>query len=253
MEPFRPFHGDSMIHRADPRARILTTVALVLLVVIVRRFEVLGLALGVAVAAVFLARLSPVGVLGRLVPLNLLMLMLGLLLPLTASGPAWFHLGPLPVAQDGLLLAARIALKANAILLVLLALVGTLDTAVLGHALSHLRVPDKLAHLFLFTVRYLDVLWREYLRQAAAMKVRGFRPRMNRHTYRTYGYLAGMLLVRSFDRSERVLAAMKCRGFQGRFYLLDHFTFSRRDLPFCIAATVLFSALILLEVLLRVA
>ena len=82
----------------------------------------------------------------------------------------------------------------------------------LGHALGHLHVPRKLAHLLLFTVRYLDVLDREYRRLRAAMKVRSFRPRMSLHTYRAYGYLVGMLLVRSFDRSERMLAAMKCRG-----------------------------------------
>ena len=48
---------------------------------------------------------------------------------------------------------------------------------------------------------------------------------MNGHSYRTFGYLVGMLLVRSFDRSERVLAAMKCRGFRGQYWLLDHFSF----------------------------
>ncbi len=57
------------------------------------------------------------------------------------------------------------------------------------------------------------------------MKVRGFRPHMDRHTYRSMGNLFGMLLVRAYDRSQRILAAMKCRNFQGRFYLLDHFHF----------------------------
>jgi cobalt/nickel transport system permease protein len=78
--------------------------------------------------------------------------------------------------------------------------------------------------------------------------VRGFRPGVNRHTYRSFGYLAGMLLVRSLDRSERIVAAMKCRGFRGRFYLLDHFAFSpARDVPFGIAATLAVLALAWLE------
>ena len=109
-------------------------------------------------------------------------------------------------------------------------------------------MPDKLSHLLLFTVRYLDVLHREYLRMRAAMKVRGFRPRMDRHTYRSYGYLVGMLLVRSFERSERIMAAMKCRGFRGHFYLLDHFAFSRRrDLPFCATSLALLLTVAWLE------
>ena len=104
-----------------------------------------------------------------------------------------------------------------------------------------------LIHLLLFTVRYIDVLHREYLRLAAAMKVRAFRPRMNLHTYATYGNLVGMLLVRSLDRSERILAAMKCRGFQGHFYLLDHFTCSRRDLWFAVASSCIVALLVAAE------
>ena len=121
----------------------------------------------------------------------------------------------------------------NAIVLTLIVLLGTLDTVTLGHAMSHLRVPDKLTHLFLFTVRYLDVLRREYLRLRAAMKTRAFRPRMTGQTCRAYGYLVGMLLVRSYERAERVHRAMLCRGFRGRFHLLSHFALRPVD---CIAA-----------------
>ena len=39
--------------------------------------------------------------------------------------------------------------------------------------------PDKLTHLFLFTVRYLGVLHHEYQRLLSAMRVRAFRPRMS--------------------------------------------------------------------------
>jgi cobalt/nickel transport system permease protein len=113
--------------------------------------------------------------------------------------------------------------------------------------MNHLRVPHKLTHLLLFTVRYLDVLRREYGRLNAAMRLRGFRPRTNMHTYRTYGHLIGMLLVRSLDRSERVVAAMKCRGFRGHFYLLDHFHFSRLDAPFAFATVVVLAGLAWLE------
>jgi len=241
--------SSSLIDRVDPRARIVTAVGFsVVVALMANHFPTLATALVVAALGVVLARLSPAAVLRRLAAFNLFVLLLAVVLPLSAEGPPLFSLGPLDFSQEGFLLAAKIALKGNAIILALMVLLGTLETTVLGHALSHLRVPDKLAHLLLFTVRYLDVLHREYLRLAAAVKVRGFRPRMDAHTYRTYGYLVGMLLVRSFDRSERIVAAMKCRGFRGRFYLLDHFAFSRRDVPFCIVSGVLLAGLVLLEV-----
>jgi cobalt/nickel transport system permease protein len=163
------------------------------------------------------------------------------------TGGGGFRFGFLLFSHDGLWLALQIALKANAIVLGLMALVGTMDAMTLGHALCHLHVPDKLAHLLLFTVRYLDIFHREYGRLRAAMKVRGFRPHMNLHTYRVYGYLVGMLLVRSFDRSERIVAAMKCRCFRGRFYVLSHFHFSSRDVPFCAAFLMLLATLALVN------
>ena len=231
----------------DPRARVLAALGLSLLVVVAGRFSVLGAALAAAVVVCGLSGLPIRVVLKRLLPLNALMLALLLLLPLTTSGTPLATLGPLRFSREGLRLGAAIALKGNVVMLTLLALLGTMDAGTLGHALSHLRVPDKLTHLLLFTVRYLDVLHREHLRLRAAMKVRGFRPRMDRHTYRTFGYLVGMLLVRSFDRAERILAAMKCRGFRGRFHLLDHFAFSRRDVPFCAASAMVLLLLVTLE------
>ncbi len=237
----------SWIGRTDPRARLVSAVAFSVVVAMADRFVVLGSALAVMLCATALSGVSLRVVIGRLLLLGGLLLPLILLLPLTTAGTSVLTIGPICPTREGLLLGATVALKANAIMLALLSLLGSMDATTLGHTLSHLHVPDKLTHLLLLTVRYLDVLHGEMLRLWSAMKVRGFRPRMDGHTYRTYGYLIGMLLVRSFDRSQRVMAAMKCRGFRGKFHLLDHFAFSRRDLPFCIASTVILFTLALLQ------
>ena len=79
------------------------------------------------------------------------------------------------------------------------------------------------------------------------MKVRCFRPRTDRRTCRAYGHLVGMLLVRSLDRSERVMDAMKCRGFKGEFYVLRHFIYRSRDLAFACGFSVLVIFLALLQ------
>ncbi|MGA2619812.1 MAG: cobalt ECF transporter T component CbiQ [Thermoguttaceae bacterium] len=242
-------HADgSWLARVDPRVRILAAAVLSVVAAAAQRMPTMGVALAAAVLAVGWAGLPAGAVLRRLLPMEIILLLLVLVLPWTARGEPLVSAGWPAPSREGLLLAAVIIVKAHAIVLGVLALVGTMDGTVLGHALAHFHVPRKLVHLLLFTVRYLDVLEREYRRLRAAMKVRSFRPRMDGHTYRAYGYLVGMLLVRSFDRSERVLAAMKCRGFRGRFYLLDHFVFcGRRDLPFCAAAAALLAILFWLE------
>lgn len=235
------------LDRIDPRSRLLAALAFAALTALVNRPSAVLVALSAAVLCTAMSGLRLGTVLRRMAPVNLFMLLLIALMPLASDGREIGRLGPLSYGEEGLLLALVIALKGNAIVLMLVALLGSLDVHTVGHALSHLRVPDKLTHLLLFTVRYLDVLRREYGRLNAAIRLRGFHPGANRHTYRTYGHLIGMLLVRSLDRSERVVAAMKCRGFRGHFYLLDHFHYSRRDVPFALGILLLLTSIAWLE------
>jgi len=236
-----------LLDRIDPRGRILAALAFALLTAVSNRPVTVLAALAVAVLCTTMSGLGPAMVVRRMTPVNVFMLMLIALMPLGSGGREIGRLGPLSYGEDGLYLALTIAVKGNTIVLMLVAMLGSLDINTVGHAMNHLRVPDKLIHLLLFTVRYLDVLRREYGRLSAAMRLRGFQPRANMHTYRTYGHLIGMLLVRSLDRSERVVAAMKCRGFRGHFYLLDHFHFSRLDVPFAVASVVVLAGLAWLE------
>jgi cobalt/nickel transport system permease protein len=216
----------------DPRTRLIASVLFSLLVAAASSLPALSAALALALVAAGWTGALTQGHWKRLIPVNAFVLLLLILLPCSGGATPLWTMGPVVFAQEGLLLAVQIGLKANAIVLGVLVLLAGLESATLGHALGHLGVPQKLTHLLLFTVRYLNVLHREYQRLRAAMKSRGFRPRVDWHTYRTVGYLVGMLLVRSLDRAERIVAAMKCRGFCGRFYLLDHFAFSVRDVWF---------------------
>jgi cobalt/nickel transport system permease protein len=112
----------------------------------------------------------------------------------------------------------------------MIALLATTPIFTLGRAMSKLYFPDKIIHLFLFTYRYIHVIFQEYRRLTNAMRIRGFMPRTNIHTYRSYAYLVGMLLVRSYDRAERIHRAMLCRGFSGKYYTLSRFSINIGDI-----------------------
>lgn len=233
----------SVLRRIDPRVLLMSALAFSVLFAIGNTPWVLacGVVLGAALVA-----LSPMPLrlaLRRIAVVNLFVAAVALTLPLSVPGDALFEWGPLRYTSQGLRQSGVIMLKTNAIVLFLTALIGPVDPVALAHGLSHLRLPDKLVHLLLFTIRYLHVVHLEYLRLVHAMRLRGFEPRANRHTYQTYANLAGMLMVRSFDRSDRVLAAMKCRGFHGRFYMLRHFRYHAVDGMFAAAALAVFSAL----------
>ena len=79
------------------------------------------------------------------------------------------------------------------------------------------------------------------------MKIRSFKPGTNLHTYRSYAYLAAMLLVRSYDRADRVYQAMICRGFHGTFYSLRTFSWRRRDGIFLMVSLLALTLVLYLE------
>lgn len=242
-----PSGGCRALDWVDPRARVLAAGLFSVEVAFAQDFLALGAAMGASIVGAACCGATWGELLKKMTPVNLFMLSLLAILPWTFAGPPLFTLGGGAYSAEGLKLAAAIALKGNAVVLALLALLGSLSVSNLGHALSHLHVPDKLTHLLLFTVRYLSVLRREHLRLAEAMRLRGFHPRMNLHTYRSYGHLIGMLLVHGLDRSERVMTAMKCRGFRGHFYLLDHFAYSRVDARFALVVAAVLGLVACLE------
>jgi cobalt/nickel transport system permease protein len=236
------------IQALDPRARILAAVAFALVTVSLSNLWVLLAPLGLAGAALLAARLPTGPTLRRVALMDGFIVFILVLLPFTMPGAPVFTLFGWPASWAGLERAAGIALKANAIVLMLLSLVGSMEATTLGHALARLRVPESLVHLLLFTVRYIAVMDDEYRRLRRAMKTRGFRPRTNGHTFRTFGYLIGILLVRALERSERILQAMKCRGFTGRLPLLDDLRYAWRDALFGVGTATALTLLLILDV-----
>jgi len=227
--------GTSVIHRLDPRVKLVVAGLFSAVVAMARSPVAVWLSLLLAVLWLGLAHLNLKKVGTRLLMVNGFIFFLWLILPFTFPGQPAFMVGPLTASRQGLELAGLLTLKSNTILLALISLVTTISIPTLGQALHHLRLPHKLCYLMLFTYRYLYVFEQEYHRLRQAIKVRGFRPRTNLHTYRTYAYLVAMLLVRSHDRAERVFQAMRCRGFKGKFYSLHQFSWHRRDLVFLVS------------------
>jgi len=234
-EPF--IIGDSLIHRLDPRLRLVCAGGYSFVTALSYSFTSLTVSLGISVLLTGLARLNLGEVFRRLAIINGLLLFFWVMLPLTFEGQTLFCVGPLRVSCEGVVLSAQITLKSNAIMLAFVALVATSSLATLGHAMNRLRVPGKMVHLLLLTYRYVFVIEQEYHRLTRAAKMRCFRPGTNMHTYRTYAWLIGMLFVRAWARAERVHQAMVCRGFRGKFYCLHEFSFTRRDIVWSVFMT----------------
>ncbi len=230
--------GNSLLHRRDPKVKVIVATTFITVAAISNSFTVVTMALALASVLTLLARLDAVALLKRLLAANTFTIFLWLTLPLTYGGEDFVRLGPLALSGKGLYLAALITLKTNTIVLSLLALLGTSRIANIGHALEGLHLPKRLCFLLLFSYRYVFVIYQEYQKLNRAARMRCFIPATNIHTYRTYGYLFGMTLVRSWNRATRVHQAMLLRGFNGRLIPLAQQTVCKNDIIFL--ATCLF-------------
>ena len=237
-----------VLTRLDPRVRVVCLLIFAVIICLCERPAVLAWGLG-ASALLLLFSGVPFGrVLRRLAAVNAFMLLLVITLPPFLPGAPAFNIGSVAWGAEGLLRALVIAARANAVMMMVTALLGNMESAHLGFALGGVGVPGKFTHLFLFMVRYIEIIHREYHQLRDAMSLRAFRPGFNRHSFRTFGFLVGRLLLRGVQRSERILAAMKCRGFRGRFYVLHSWRIRPADVAFAVTVTAGLIALVVMEV-----
>lgn len=226
-EPFAT--GHTLLHKADPRTKIIGATAFSVAVASLRSPLPAWLALGFASILTVSARLPLRPLAKRLAQVNLFLGALWLIIPISGTSDTTLF-GALPVDSAAIRQLYVITLKCNAIVMAGVALLSTSSLFSLAHALAHLKVPSKLVQLFFFSWRYIHLLEEEWSRMYLAAKLRGFRPSTNLHTYHTFAALVGSLLVKSYDRGERVFQAMMLRGFNGTFWLLTHFSMGTRDL-----------------------
>jgi cobalt/nickel transport system permease protein len=231
--PCHPSPLRSLDSRWKLAALILATVAIAFL----RTWPVTLTALAAAVGLALAGRLPLRWYLSRLGTVALVLGLFAAPLPFLLREPnpalSW---GPVQVSSRGLLVGVVLLARGLSMVTLMLVLLGTAPLDATLKAAHSLRVPGLLVQLTLFTYRYLALVAEELARVRVALRVRGYRNRPTRHSYRTIGHVAGTLLVRSYERGERVGQAMRCRGFDGRFRSLTE--------PRTTAADVLFIFLI---------
>lgn len=220
----------SPLDRLDTRTRVIIAVALVLALVSLRSWTLLGMAIFLGVLLTALAGVAARQMVRRLLHIEGFLLILFVALPLTTRLPPFIDIGPISLSQPGLERAVTLALRITAAALVVLPLIFGLTPIRLGHALGRLGLPPRLVQVFLFSIRYIELLRAEARRLNDAMRLRGFVPGTNLHTFKSYGHFIGQLLVRAIERAERVNEAMRCRGFAGRFPLVTLERFGAADI-----------------------
>ncbi len=232
----------------DPRTLLLFASGFSVAVSLLQSFPAVLLAFIPALLMVWASGLSLRDFWRRFLTVNFFIAFLWVFLPFSIEGAAVFELGPWVATTEGLRYAALITLRSNAIIMVIMALGTAVSMEDLTAALKALGFPDKFVYLFYLTHRYWGEIIKEYQRMREALRVRCFVPGTNLHTYRTYAYVVGMLLVNGFERGQRLHDAMVCRGFDGRFHSLRTMRFHLRDWAAMGLSVVVIAAMVVLDV-----
>jgi cobalt/nickel transport system permease protein len=239
----------SLVHRLDPRAKILGLAGITVVGVSTppHDWPVLA-ACAVALAAIAaMARVSPGVIWSRAKVVLPLVVFVAVFVPFVRGGET-VDVGPVALSRDGLTTFAAVSSKA---------LIGTVSAVLLGatttfpdvlHGLERMRAPRLLTLIAAFMYRYLFVIGGEVRRMRIALAARGYRPR---HALQAaaIGRVATALFLRTYDRGERVYVAMLARGYAGATPRLRALAFARTDVLFL---TVLAAALLPLRVLIEV-
>lgn len=227
--------GESPVHLWDVRFKLCSFLVLSFLVVSLEHPQIAVAALLLALAAYRLAAIPWRRGLKRLLGMTGFLSMFLLMLPLTAvprAGDLVLVFGNFDLLSfnlRGLDLALLIILRATTVALLMEPLLATAPLPVTLAGLSRMGVPQRLTELLLISHRYLYVFVHEARRMQVGMEVRGFRKKTNVATLRSVGNFVGMLFVRSFERTERVYAAMVARGYQGAWPQTINFSSSAGD------------------------
>ena len=152
-----------------------------------------------------------------------------IIMPITYPGEADLYLLGLPFSWPGFRLAMLIIIKALAIVLTSYVMFTSARFVNSMTALQDLKCPAVFVQMLLFTYRYIFVFIDEMRRMDTAMKARGFIKKADRYTLKVLGNFVGTLLIRSFERTERIYKAMLSKGYQGEFYSMQVFSVTSSD------------------------
>ncbi|MBL8161343.1 MAG: cobalt ECF transporter T component CbiQ [Anaerolineae bacterium] len=227
--------GDSPLHLLDARVKVVATLLLILGIVLTPQFAWPAYPLIWAL----LAGLSIIGGIGigrlaRTATLALPFTLAAITLLFTTPGSPLVQVLGLTITDAGLGRFLAIVLKSWLAVQAALLLAMTTHFTDLLWALNSLRLPATLIAIISFMYRYLFTLREETERLLRARASRMAASPTGRAggslawRARVAGGMVGNLFLRSYERSERVYAAMLARGYKGQLRTLNAPPLSRR-------------------------
>jgi cobalt/nickel transport system permease protein len=225
-----------VFERLDPRARILIVVTATLVVASTPKAELTPFLayFPLSVLMILMSRASGLYLFSRCLAASPFILL--------AAGLLAFQAGLTSDGRPaGIPDAVSVLLKGYSAALLLAFLTATTALSELLWALRKLKAPESLNVILGVMYRYTNLLSEEYSRLERARESRTVRP-LGRRRFAVYGRQLATLFIRSWDRADRVHAAMLSRGYNGGWPSMESRRFTLIDTTFLIISSLLFLA-----------
>ncbi|MDE5415791.1 energy-coupling factor transporter transmembrane component T family protein [Alkalihalobacterium chitinilyticum] len=216
----------SILHRLDPRAKLLAVFLLVIIVFFANSWESYAVVVSFCLAAILISKVPIRFIYKGLKPIFLLVLITLIIhLLLNKEGPLVFQWGPIKIYESGITQGVFISIRLLILVIFTSLLTLTTKPMDLTDGLESILSPFKrfglpaheLALMMSISLRFIPTLLQETEKIAKAQMARGvdFTSGPLKERMKAFIPLLIPLFISSFKRAEDLALAMEARGYRG--------------------------------------
>ncbi len=230
----------TFIHKLHPLAKLISTVFYIGILISFNKYEVITL-IPFVLFPVFLlvfAEIPAIPIFKRVLFIEPFIIGIGILNPIFEKASFDFFGFAISI---GWLTFFSIFIKSTLIVSSTIILIATTGMDNLAKALRMLRIPKIFVLQLILTYRFIAVLAEEVYRMIRAYTLRA--PGQKGIHFSSWGSFAGLLILRAYERAQRVYQSMILRAFNGEYNtgIIPKFRFS--DINYVLIVCLLFSIL----------
>jgi cobalt/nickel transport system permease protein len=205
----------TVIHELNSIVKLTVTIIYLIVVISFGKYEIIGLVPYVFYPIIIfvLSEVPFYEIFKKLLVILPFVIGIGIFNPLF-DAQTYIVIGEIPISGGWISFAALI-IKCSLTVLAGLLLIATTGIEKIAAALRKLLIPKIFVTQLLLTYRYISVLLEEAARIMKAYHLRA--PMEKGISFKVIGSLLGQMLLRAFDRANRVYNAMILRGFDGEY------------------------------------
>lgn len=219
------FPGNSIVHKLDPRMKIILIFLLIVSIFICKNIAGLGAIILFSVILVLISKIPFKTVLKSIKPLVVIILLTAVLNIFYGKGDALVQLGKLKITADGIETAVFMAVRIITLVVISSLLTYTTSPTELTDALERLLKPLKLIKIDVHSIamtmtialRFIPTLIEEIEKIMSAQKSRGADLESGNLIHRAKALIPVLipLFVSAFRRAGELAYAMECRCYHG--------------------------------------